>query len=122
MTEHSKGAHVHGGITMNTHGGEGHAASHPAWKKYVMIGVVLTIITAIEVAIFYIPALEPVLVPVLLTLSGAKFFIVVFYYMHLKSDDAVFSRVFFTPMMLALVVVVGLIILFKLIPPGAAAG
>lgn len=122
MTEHSQGAHVHGGITMDTHGAAGHAPAPGAWKKYVMIGVVLTVITGIEVAIFYIPALASVLVPLLLVLSAAKFFIVVFYYMHLKSDDPVFSRVFFTPMMLALVVVVGLVILFKIIPPGWQAG
>lgn len=121
MSEHSKGAHVHGGITMSTHAEE-HAHSHPTWKTYVMVGLVLTIITAIEVAIFYIPALESVLVPVLLALSAAKFFIVVFYYMHLKFDSPVFRRVFFSPMVLALVVVVGLIILFKVIPPGSIAG
>jgi len=121
MTEHSKGAHVHGGITMDTHAEE-HKHAHPTWKTYVMIGLVLTIITAIEVAIFYIPALAPVLVPVLLVLSGAKFFIVVFYYMHLKFDNPIFSRVFFSPMILALLVVVGLIILFKIIPPGSTAG
>lgn len=121
MTEHSKGAHVHGGITMETHAEE-HKHAHPTWKTYVMIGVVLTVITAVEVAIFYIPALASVLVPILLALSGAKFFIVVFYYMHLKSDDPVFRRVFFSPMVLALVVVIGLIILFKIIPPGSTVG
>ena len=117
-------AHVHGGITM---GGSttppphapGHTEEHPhhpTWKFYVLIGVILTLITAIEVAIFYIPQLEAVLVPTLLILSAAKFVIVVMFYMHLKFDHAVFSRVFFTPMALAVLLIIGLIILFKVLP------
>jgi cytochrome c oxidase subunit 4 len=78
--------------------------------------VILTVITAVEVAIFYIPALAGVLVPVLLTLSAAKFVIVVLFYMHLRYDSPIFSRVFFGPMMLALVVVVGMVLLFKVAP------
>ena len=94
----------------NSHGG------HPTWKTYVVVGVILTIITAIEVAIFYIPALASVITPVLLTLSGAKFLIVVLFYMHLKSDSPIFSRVFFAPLFLAVLVVLGMIILFKVLP------
>jgi cytochrome c oxidase subunit 4 len=121
-------AHVHGGISMGgtsspaptpapAHGPKDeHAVHHPSWKFYVLIGVVLTIITAIEVAIFYIPQLASVLIPTLLVLSTAKFAIVVAFYMHLRFDSAVFSRVFFAPMFLAVLVVVGLIILFKVLP------
>lgn len=86
------------------------------WTRYILIGVLLTVITAVEVAIFYIEALAPVLVPVLLVLSVAKFIIVVLYYMHLKEDDAIFGRVFWGPLFLAVLVVVGMIILFKVLP------
>src|SRR5688500_10355129 len=110
-------AHVHGGITMSGTTEAAHDAhGHPGWKTYVLIGVILTIITAIEVAIFYIPQLEAVLVPTLLVLSAAKFAIVVMFYMHLKFDHAVFSRVFFTPMALAVLLIIGLVILFKVLP------
>ena len=86
-------------------------------RVYVMIGVILTVITAAEVAIFYIEALAPVLVPSLLIMSAGKFLLVVYYYMHLKSDHPIFSRVFFGPMMLAvLFVAVGLVVLFKYLP------
>jgi cytochrome c oxidase subunit 4 len=95
---------------------DAHEAGHMTWKGYVVIGVILTIITGIEVAIFYIPALASVLIPTLLVLSAAKFVIVVLYYMHLKSDSPIFSRVFFGPMVLAVLVVVGLLILFKVLP------
>jgi cytochrome c oxidase subunit 4 len=112
-------AHVHGGITMKSgdgHEAEAHHGSHPTWKTYVLFGLALTILTAAEVAVFYIPALASVLVPVLLTLSTAKFIMVVLFYMHLRFDSAIFSRVFFAPMFLAVLVVVGLVILFKVLP------
>ena len=103
-------AHVHGGISMGAPGSHGtgspppvapadaHHAGHPNWKAYVIIGAALTIITAIEVAIFYIPQLASVLVPTLLILSAGKFVTVVLFYMHLKFDSPIFSRVFFAPL------------------------
>src|SRR5262245_62523650 len=89
---------------------------HASWKLYVLIGVALTIITAIEVAIFYIPQLAPVLVPTLLVLSAGKFITVVMFYMHLKFDSPVFSRVFLAPLFLAVVIMTAMIILFKVLP------
>ena len=89
---------------------------HIGWKKYVMIFVILFVITAVEVAIFYIEALAPVLVPVLLVLSAAKFVLVVLYYMHLKMDHPIFGRVFWAPFSLAVLVVIGMIVLFKVLP------
>jgi cytochrome c oxidase subunit 4 len=110
-------AHVHGGITMKTPAApEEEDKHHPTWKFYFLIGIVLTIITAVEVAIFYIPQLESVLIPILIVLSVAKFIIVVMFYMHLRFDSPVFSRVFFAPLFLAVFVVVGMIILFKVLP------
>ena len=96
--------------------GPAHDEHHVGWKKYVVIGAILTIITAVEVAIFYIDALAPVLVPTLLVLSAAKFLLVVLYYMHLKMDHPIFGRVFWAPLFLALLVVVGMVILFKVLP------
>jgi cytochrome c oxidase subunit 4 len=57
------------------------------------------------------------LVPVLLVLSATKFIIVVMFYMHLKYDHPIFRRVFFGPLLLAILfVIVGLILLFKYVP------
>ncbi len=92
------------------------ARTHPSWQFYVLIGVVLTVITAAEVAVFYIPALRPVLVPILLVLSSTKFALVVMFYMHLKLDSPIFSYVFVAPLMLAVFVIVALVILFHLLP------
>lgn len=90
--------------------------SHPGWKTYTMIAVILAIITAAEVAVFYIPALAAALVPILVTLSAGKFILVVMFYMHLKFDSRIFSGVFLAPLSLAMVVVIGLILLFKVLP------
>ncbi len=94
------------------------ASGHPGWKVYVTIGTVLTVITAAEVAVFYIPALRPVLVPILLVLSSTKFALVVMFYMHLRFDHRLFSGVFVAPLALAVLVVVALVILFHVIPHG----
>ena len=95
------------------HGADEH---HVGWKKYVVIGLILGVITGAEVAIFYIDVLAPVLVPALLVLSAAKFFLVVLYYMHLKMDHPIFGRVFWAPLFLAVLVVIGMVILFKVLP------
>ena len=89
---------------------------HPGAGTYVAIGAILTAITAVEVAVYYITALHPVLVPVLLTLSAAKFILVIMFYMHLKFDSRLFSTVFIGPLLLAMTVVISLIILFKVLP------
>jgi cytochrome c oxidase subunit 4 len=73
---------------------------------------VLTVITAIEVAIFYVPQMKPVLVPSLLVLSALKFGLVAMFYMHLKFDHRLFSWLFFVPMAIAAAVIVALMKLF----------
>jgi cytochrome c oxidase subunit IV len=70
---------------MPPHHAEEHA--HPGPRKYVMIATILTVITAIEVAVYYVPALEAALVYILLALSALKFALVVSFYMHLKFDN-----------------------------------
>lgn len=95
---------------------EDHTSGHPTWRTYVVVGFILTVITAIEVAIFYIEAMAGVLIPSLLVLSAVKFAIVVMFYMHLKFDSRIFARVFVAPLVLAALVVIGMVILFKVLP------
>jgi cytochrome c oxidase subunit IV len=98
------------------HGPEHHeGGGHASLRTYIVIGVILTVVTAIEVAIFYIPALAGVLIPTLLALSLGKFMLVVLFYMHLKFDSRIFWRVFFGPLVLALLVVVGLIVFMNVL-------
>ena len=85
---------------------------HPGAKEYLAIAVILTVITAFEVAIFYVPQMKPVLVPSLLTLSALKFTLVAMFYMHLKFDHRLFAWLFVIPMMLAAAVILALMKLF----------
>ena len=77
---------------------------HPTPKKYVGIAIILAILTAIEVAISYIKALESIMVWVLLILALAKFQLVAAWFMHLRFDNSIFRRLFVTGIVTALAV------------------
>lgn len=81
---------------------------HPGPKEYVAIAAILAIITAVEVAVYYIHALQPVLAPILIVLSLTKFVLVAMFFMHLKFDSRFFSVVFVT----GLLVAVGVFVVF----------
>ena len=85
---------------------------HPTAGVYIRVAVILTILTVIEVGVFYVPAFHPVLAPVLLSLSAIKFAIVVMFYMHLKMDSRFFTFLFGGPLLLAGAVMLGLMFLF----------
>ncbi len=96
---------------------EAHSAhAHPSARFYVIVGAILTAITAVEVAVFYISALHSVMVPILVTLSAVKFTMVVMFYMHLRFDHNLFSGVFVAPLILGITIVVSLILLFRVLP------
>lgn len=90
--------------------------AHPSAKKYVFIGVILCILTAAEVAVYFVEALAPILFHILVVLSTAKFLLVVLYYMHLKFDHRLFSGVFLLPFSLAIFMVLALLAIFKILP------
>ena len=68
--------------------------AHPTPGTYVKIAILLAIITAVEVWIFYIESMAGVLVPVFIVLSAVKFVLVAMFYMHLKFDERLFSAFF----------------------------
>ena len=84
-----------------SHGGAGAEAgefvqerAHPGPLEYAKIGLVLAFITAVEVGVYYISALEDVLVPILVVLSLTKFALVALWFMHLRFDSRLFSWLF----------------------------
>lgn len=85
---------------------------HPGVREYAIIAVILTVITSIEVALFYISAIDNYLAYLLLVLSLLKFVIVVGYYMHLKMDHKLFTYVFTAGFIIALGIVSTLMALF----------
>jgi caa(3)-type oxidase subunit IV len=89
----------------------GHA--HPGAREYVTIAVILAVITAVEVATYYIKEqVGQVFAPILLVLSALKFGMVVLWFMHLRFDNRLFSILFVAGLALAGAVVMALIILF----------
>ena len=97
-----------------------HAAEHPhpTAGTYLRVAAILTVLTVIEVGVFYVPAFHPFLAPVLLVLSAIKFAIVVMFYMHLKMDNRFFTLVFGGPLLLASGVMLGLLFLFGVLTLG----
>jgi cytochrome c oxidase subunit 4 len=71
-----------------------HTSGHPSPKEYVRIGVILAVLTALEVAIAYTDVPHSILIPTLFLLAIVKFAIVVLWFMHLKFDDRRFARFF----------------------------
>ena len=70
---------------------------------YIKIALLLAVLTAIEVLTYFVDfgVLE---VPSLLILMVVKFQIVISYFMHLKFDNKIFSYLFITGLVLAVVV------------------
>ncbi len=66
---------------------------HPSAKEYIRIGLILAVLTALEVATYYIDV-GPLLVPTLLGLAVVKFALVVMWFMHLKFDSPTYARFF----------------------------
>jgi cytochrome c oxidase subunit 4 len=96
-------------------GGHAHGEYHPTWSTYWKVALFLTVITAVEVSAYYIPAWETswVYVPSMLIMSGIKFAVVVMFYMHLKYDHKIFRALFTGPLMIATLTLIGLLFLFS---------
>lgn len=75
--------------------------AHASVATYVKVAVLLTIITGLEVGVIYIRRLAPVVVPLLLTMSAAKFSLVVLFFMHLRYDPRPLRLLFTGPLIIA---------------------
>jgi len=82
-------------------------APHPTPRLYVQIAILLAVLTAIEVGLFYLeryvgeigPSLT---VPALIILAIIKFAIVVGWYMHLRYEHRLLTKFFMVGMFAAL--------------------
>jgi cytochrome c oxidase subunit 4 len=74
--------------------GETHARPHPSPKEYVRIGLILAVLTALEVSATYAGVTGSILIPTLFILALIKFALVVLWFMHLKFDDRRYARFF----------------------------
>jgi cytochrome c oxidase subunit 4 len=108
---------------MDTHGAttSHREHAHPTAGVYAKVGLVLFVLTALEVGLYEITygsqagpssaAIQPFFVPLLLLMSAAKFALVAMFYMHLKQDSKLFSGVFVFPLIIATLVIVSMMIL-----------
>ncbi|MGH9183261.1 MAG: cytochrome C oxidase subunit IV family protein [Acidimicrobiales bacterium] len=80
----------------------GSGRAHPSDRRYVGVALVLGVITAAEVVTFYVEqTIGGLLIPVLLVMMVAKFAIVAGWFMHLRFDSNLFTRLFVTGLLLA---------------------
>jgi len=86
--------------------------THPGARQYILIAAVLAAITAIEVGVYYLEAVRPLLPPILIALSALKFALVVMFYMHLKFDHPIFTGMFLFGLFTAIFTFVGFLALF----------
>lgn len=94
--------------------------AHPvgATKAYWLIGIILVLVTVVEVSAYYFEDFFGVLAtPTVLVLSAAKFILVVAFYMHLKYDSKLFSAIFIFPLALATLVIGALALLYHVLHP-----
>jgi len=100
--------------TAEAHAALGEVHEHPTWAIYKWVALILTVITVMEVWVYYIPAFvaSRLFVPVLLIMSAVKFAIVVMFYMHLKYDHRLFRALFTGPLIIAITTIVALMFLF----------
>jgi cytochrome c oxidase subunit IV len=83
-------------------GDHGDHGAHPTEAKYIKIAVILAVVTAVEVALYYWSfSNEAANNAVLLVLAAIKFVIVAAYFMHLKFDNKILRRLFITGFVLA---------------------
>lgn len=89
-----------------------HAEHGLSTRGYVNIAIILAVITALEVATYYVD-FGPFFMPSLLAMMVAKFVMVVSYFMHLKFDSKIFSFLFYAGLGLGLGVYISALATFK---------
>jgi cytochrome c oxidase subunit 4 len=82
-----------------------HAAHvHPGQRQYVTVALILAVVTAVEVGLYYTDLTGLALVSPLLGLAFVKFGMVAAYFMHLKFDGRLLQRLFVTGIILAVTI------------------
>ena len=74
---------------------------HPSDKKYMQIAAILAVLTALEVATYFVDMPDAVLISALMIMMVVKFFLVAAWFMHLRFDSRMFTRFFVTGLVLA---------------------
>jgi cytochrome c oxidase subunit 4 len=96
---------------------------HPGNGTYVIVGVVLAIITALEIALYYAVQdlgpgnpLHDWNATLLMIMSALKFVTVIGFFMHLKFDGPLFRYMFGFGLFVAAGIISALLLLFRIYP------
>ena len=84
------------------HGHDEHS-SHKPTRYYVNVALILAALTALETSTYWID-FGPFFMPALLIMMAIKFVMVVSLFMHLKFDNKIFSWLFYSGLILAVLV------------------
>lgn len=68
--------------------------AHPGPTEYVKIALILAVVTAVEVGLYYLELAKGAMILLLLVLSAVKFALVILFFMHLRFDNKLFSWFF----------------------------
>lgn len=106
-------------MTSETHEVAHDVHAHPTNRTYIIIGVVLTVLTGLEIGGFVLEEngtfARGTAALVISVLSAAKFLLVVMFYMHLRFDSKVFTGVFLFPAALATLAITALFVLYHVL-------
>ena len=83
-------------------------AGHESIRTYVVVALILTLVTAMEFSAIYIRELTPILIPLLVVMSAAKFALVVLFFMHLRDEARTLSVIFAGSLAVALGIAIAL--------------
>jgi cytochrome c oxidase subunit IV len=79
--------------------------AHPGPAEYVKVAIILAVVTAVEVAVYYVKDIpNGALSAMLLGMMAVKFAMVGLWFMHLRFDSRLFRRLFITGIILAVAV------------------
>jgi cytochrome c oxidase subunit 4 len=92
---------------------------HASDLLYIKVAVGLAVLTGMEVAWPYIVDDGPILMFPLLAVMAIKFVIIAAFFMHLKFDSKILSRVFYSGLLLAVGVYIIALLTFRVFEHGA---
>ncbi len=99
------------------HAGHDDTHGHKPNSFYIKVAAALAVVTALEVALYYLD-LHSWYMPILMILMVVKFLTVVSVFMHLRYDNKIFSMLFYSGLILALVVYIVALLTFRFFDPG----
>ncbi|HLF99986.1 MAG TPA: cytochrome C oxidase subunit IV family protein [Acidimicrobiia bacterium] len=100
VTETADPAHAEATDAPHAAAGEAH---HPRPSAYVGIAIILAIVTALEVGLYYVDDLDDwVVTTTLIVMMAVKFFLVATWFMHLRFEAPVFRTLFYGGLTLAM--------------------